>query len=472
VVLPPGDCYNKSKGGIIMKKLLALAVAVFMALTVGTAVSAAGTPGAIDARPQFSYTLTGKKATIRNRDGATLILDSVLKVTEQAGHLTVYTLPEPAYQVDANSFAVFLADSGAFNSAPASRYRIFEWNADGTRGKPTGEILTTAQLRERGIVAECNPTTEDKHWEILPDHSKGTLQGLYGRYYIQLSNRSIFASDNRDVGGGITIKTVSSEMDSELADVVRTISVDEHHQWVYLSNGRWQYWEVYGAEVYPISGWEKINGKWYCFYSYPNSDEEKSTEYFPGDMITGWVGESPYIDRDHGLTGNIGGQYYLQSDGSLKTGWVKRDKDWYYLDPQTLWYRSGWFQDTDGKWYYLSPKTGKMHTDWVWDSGNWYYCGQGGSICRDGWYPVYPASSGGVAQVGDWNGFRYFRADGTMATGWVMLNHAWHYFKEDGGPYHGWLLWKNEWYYIKQGRMLTNASVDGFYLGKNGAWIQ
>ena len=59
-----------------------------------------------------------------------------------------------------------------------------------------------------------------------------------------------------------------------------------------------------------------------------------------------------------------------------------------------------------------------------------------------------------------------------MATGWVMLNHAWHYFKEDGGPYHGWLLWKNEWYYIKQGRMLTNASVDGFYLGKNGAWIQ
>ena len=59
-----------------------------------------------------------------------------------------------------------------------------------------------------------------------------------------------------------------------------------------------------------------------------------------------------------------------------------------------------------------------------------------------------------------------------MATGWVMLNHAWHYFTEDGGPYHGWLLWKNEWYYIKQGRMLTNTSVDGFYLGKNGAWIQ
>ena len=465
MVLPPGDCYNKSKGGIIMKKLLALAAAVFMALTVGTSVSAAGTPGAIDARPQFSYTLTGKKATIRNRDGATLILDSVLKVTEQAGHLMVYTLPEPAYQVDANSFAVFLADSGAFNSAPASRYRIFEWNADGTRGKPTGEILTTAQLRERGIVAECNPTTEDKHWEILPDHSKGTLQGLYGRYYIQLSNRSIFASDNRDVGGGITIKTVSSEMDSQLADVVRTISVDEHHQWVYLSNGRWQYWEVYGSQTSPISGWEKIDDKWYYFYPYSDGEGE----YSQGDMVTGWTDSGSPLKWD---PTKISGPYYLQADGSLKTGWVQRDKDWYYLDPETLWYRTGWFQDADGKWYYLSSTTGKMHTGWIWDKGKWYYCGWDGSVCRDGWYPVTPASSGGVIQLGNWNGFRYFGADGAMATGWVTIDHVRQYFDGDGSPYTGWLLWKNKWYYIKQGRMLTNTSVDGFYLGKNGAWIQ
>lgn len=464
MVLPPGDCYNKSKGGIIMKKLLALAVAVFMALTVGTSVSAAGTPGAIDARPQFSYTLTGKKATIRNRDGATLILDSVLKVTEQAGHLTVYTLPEPAYQVDANSFAVFLADSGAFNSAPASRYRIFEWNADGTRGKPTGEILTTAQLRERGIVAECNPTTEDKHWEILPDHSKGTLQGLYGRYYIQLSNRSIFASDNRDVGGGITIKTVSSEMDSELADVVRTISVDEHHQWVYLSNGRWQYWEVYGSQTSPISGWEKIDDKWYYFYPYSDGEGE----YSQGDMVTGWTDSGSPLKWD---PTKISGPYYLQADGSLKTGWVQRDKDWYYVDPETLWCRTGWFKDTDGKWYYLSLKTGKMHTGWIWDNGKWYYCGWDGSICRDGWYPTI-APKEGVVLLGNWSGFHYFRPDGAMAVGWQKISHDWYYFNADGSQYNGWLLWKNEWYYIKQGRMLTNTFVDGFYLGKNGVWIQ
>lgn len=407
----------------------------------------------------FTATLSGTTAVIRNRDGATLILENALKVTEEEGTIKVYTLPDPGYQVKANSFAVFLSDSGAFNSVPTSRYRIYEWNADGSRGKPTGEILTTAELLKRGIVAECNPTTEDKHWEILPDNSKGTLKGLRGPYSVQLSNKSILASDNNELKDWFLIEAAEGKNDSKVADVVKSIPVEKNTRWVYLSNGKWQYWSSYDGYETPAYGWKKIGEKWYYFYSYPNSDEERSKEYFPGDMVTGWVGESPY-------------RYYLQSDGSLKTGWVKQDKDWYYLDPQTRQYRTGWFTDTDGRRYYLSPKTGKMHTDWIWDKGKWYYCGWDGSVCRDGWYPVTPASSGGVIQLGNWNGFRYFGADGAMATGWVMIDHAWHYFKEDGGPYHGWLLWGNQWYYIRQGTMLTNTTVDGFYLGKNGAWIR
>ena len=407
----------------------------------------------------FTATLSGTTAVIRNRDGATLILENALKVTEEEGTIKVYTLPDPGYQVKANSFAVFLSDSGAFNSVPTSRYRIYEWNADGSRGKPTGEILTTAELLKRGIVAECNPTTEDKHWEILPDNSKGTLKGLRGPYSVQLSNKSILASDNNELKDWFLIEAAEGKNDSKVADVVKSIPVEKNTRWVYLSNGKWQYWSSYDGYETPAYGWKKIGEKWYYFYSYPNSDEERSKEYFPGDMVTGWVGESPY-------------RYYLQSDGSLKTGWVKQDKDWYYLDPQTRQYRTGWFTDTDGRRYYLSPKTGKMHTDWIWDKGKWYYCGWDGSVCRDGWYPVTPASSGGVIQLGNWNGFRYFGADGAMATGWVMIDHVRQYFDGDGSPYTGWLLWKNEWYYIKQGRMLTNTSVDGFYLGKNGAWIQ
>ena len=354
-----------------MKKVLAWICAAAMWVTVFCVPAGAAEKADLKAGV-FTATLSGTTAVIRNRDGATLILENALKVTEEEGTIKVYTLPDPGYQVKANSFAVFLSDSGAFNSVPTSRYRIYEWNADGSRGKPTGEILTTAELLKRGIVAECNPTTENKHWEILPDNSKGTLKGLRGPYSVQLSNKSILASDNNELKDWFLIEAAEGKNDSKVADVVKSIPVEKNTRWVYLSNGKWQYWSSYDGYETPAYGWKKIGEKWYYFYSYPNSDEERSEEYFPGDMVTGWVGESPYIDRDHGLTGNIGGQYYLQSDGSLKTGWVKRDKDWYYLDPQTLWYRSGWFQDTDGKWYYLSPKTGKMHTDWVWDSGNWY----------------------------------------------------------------------------------------------------
>lgn len=441
-----------------MKKVLAWICAAAMWVTVFCVPAGAAEKTELEAGV-FTATLSGTTAVIQNRDGATLILENALKVTEEEGTIKVYTLPDPGYQVKANSFAVFLSDSGAFNSVPTSRYRIYEWNADGSRGKPTGEILTTAELLKRGIVAECNPTTEDKHWEILPDNSKGTLKGLRGPYSVQLSNKSILASDNNELKDWFLIEAAEGKNDSKAADVVKSIPVEKNTRWVYLSNGKWQYWSSHDGYETPAYGWKKVGEKWYCFYSYPNSDEEKSTEYFPGDMITGWVGESPY-------------RYYLQSDGSLKTGWVKQDKDWYYLDSQTRQYRTGWFTDTDGRRYYLSPKTGKMHTGWIWDKGKWYYCGWDGSVCRDGWYPVTPASSGGVIQLGNWNGFRYFGADGAMATGWVTIDHVRQYFDGDGSPYTGWLLWKNEWYYIKQGRMLTNTSVDGFYLGKNGAWIQ
>ena len=441
-----------------MKKVLAWICAAAMWVTVFCVPAGAAEKTELEAGV-FTATLSGTTAVIQNRDGATLILENALKVTEEEGTIKVYTLPDPGYQVKANSFAVFLSDSGAFNSVPTSRYRIYEWNADGSRGKPTGEILTTAELLKRGIVAECNPTTEDKHWEILPDNSKGTLKGLRGPYSVQLSNKSILASDNNELKDWFLIEAAEGKNDSKVADVVKSIPVEKNTRWVYLSNGKWQYWSSYDGYETPAYGWKKVGGKWYYFYSYPNSDEEESTEYFPGDMITGWVGESPY-------------RYYLQSDGSLKTGWVKQDKDWYYLDPQTRQYRTGWFTDTDGRRYYLSPKTGKMHTGWIWDKGKWYYCGWDGSVCRDGWYPVTPASSGGVIQLGNWNGFRYFGADGAMATGWVTIDHVRQYFDGDGSPYTGWLLWKNEWYYIKQGKMLTNTSVDGFYLGKNGAWIQ
>ena len=93
---------------------------------------------------------------------------------------------------------------------------------------------------------------------------------------------------------------------------------------------------------------------------------------------------------------------YQGTDGTLKTGWVKTESGWYYLDPQTgrmmtgwitvdgqRYYmnttadgvegqmRRGWWKDNAGKWYFFSTASdgteGMTVTGWQWIDGKCYY---------------------------------------------------------------------------------------------------
>ena len=93
---------------------------------------------------------------------------------------------------------------------------------------------------------------------------------------------------------------------------------------------------------------------------------------------------------------------YQGTDGTLKTGWVKTESGWYYLDPQTgrmmtgwitvdgrRYYmnttadgvegqmRRGWWKDNAGKWYFFSAASdgteGMTVTGWQWIDGKCYY---------------------------------------------------------------------------------------------------
>lgn len=456
-----------------MKKIFVLAAAMLAAaifLMSPAGMSAAAETGAGLA---FTGTLSGERAVIRNRDGAKLVLDNVMKVEEENGWLTVYVLKDVPYQVDADSFAMAIANSGDFNQVPGSRYKLYWKNADGSRGAATGETVDTAELLERGIVAIDNPTREEKHWEILPNRSSGTMTGLRGTYIVQLSDENIFSSTQR-WEEAFFLKTVSGPDSSEIADVVKTVPVEGEGRWEYLSNGRRRFLREWAGEFSSCIGWQQIAGKWYDFYPYSGGDE--SLDIY--DMVTGWVSGGPNVDNSHGLSGKVGGMYYLQEDGSLKTGWVQRDGNWYYLDPETLWYRTGWFQDTDGSWYYLSPKDGKMYTGWLWENGKWYFLGEGGRMYDNGWRPTSP-SMDGVVMLGQWEGFHYFWKDGSMATGWQLIEtlqgdefiDAWYYFNPDGSRYNGWLQWNGRWYYLKDGSMETDTVIGGYRLNSDGVWV-
>ncbi|MFR3284436.1 MAG: hypothetical protein ACLTR6_08945 [Clostridium fessum] len=68
---------------------------------------------------------------------------------------------------------------------------------------------------------------------------------------------------------------------------------------------------------------------------------------------------------------------YQGTDGTLKTGWVKTESGWYYLDPQTGRMMTGWIT-VDGRRYYMNTTAdgveGQMRRGWWKDNaGKWYF---------------------------------------------------------------------------------------------------
>ena len=74
-----------------------------------------------------------------------------------------------------------------------------------------------------------------------------------------------------------------------------------------------------------MTGWHKIDGKWYYF----NSDCK---------MLTGWQS----ID---------GRWYYFEPSGDMRTGWVKWHDRWYYLHEENGDMVSDEFRKVGGAWY-------------------------------------------------------------------------------------------------------------------------
>ncbi|MED1927842.1 3D domain-containing protein, partial [Bacillus thuringiensis] len=78
---------------------------------------------------------------------------------------------------------------------------------------------------------------------------------------------------------------------------------------------------------------------------------------------------------------NVEGKYYyLDTDsdpnkiGVMKTGWIKDNDKWYYLDGSTDGsMKTGWFQEND-QWYYLDANSGgAMVTGWNRTDGKMNY---------------------------------------------------------------------------------------------------
>ncbi|MFZ7943253.1 S8 family serine peptidase [Neobacillus sp. 19] len=140
----------------------------------------------------------------------------------------------------------------------------------------------------------------------------------------------------------------------------------------------------------------------------------------------------------------------------VKNGWKWENNTWFYYVKDVK--KTGWLLDGT-KWYYLN-KDGSMKTGWVLDAGKWYYLNKSGAM-QTGW----------VLDSGKWY---FLNTSGAMQTGWVKTGGEWYHLSNSGAMDTGWKLIGGKWYYLNptSGKMAYSTIVDGYKLGKDGAWIK
>jgi len=151
-------------------------------------------------------------------------------------------------------------------------------------------------------------------------------------------------------------------------------------------------------------------------------DYQKEQERLAGPGDAGAIKGDSYVLPDGSRASNTWKKisdiwYYFDAAGNKARGWVLDGPTWYYMDADGA-MKTGWVNPGNGSWFYLGPD-GAMQTGWIQPSpGAWYYMNQ----------------------------------DGYMQTGWIEVNQKHYYLQANGA-------------------MAYNTSVDGRWLGADGAAV-
>lgn len=219
-------------------------------------------------------------------------------------------------------------------------YKTYYFDGSGAWVKnPSGWVHCTTYLKGEGYVADYGwflfkngePLTG---WQLI-NGKWYYFNTYYGYMYTGACN--VFDDDTNDSKmyffdkNGAMVKSSGWFQDFYIDEVNKVT----YTQWYYLNKGE------------ALEGWKNINGKWYFFNLDRNgamaqgvvtdSNTDK-TYYFneDGSMTTksGWVRDF-YCDYDDGkFVYDTDDWYYTNTDGTVKTGWLKIGSQQYYLDPK------------------------------------------------------------------------------------------------------------------------------------------
>ncbi|WP_034442320.1 hypothetical protein [Butyrivibrio sp. AE2032] len=290
----------------------------------------------------------------------------------------------------------------------------------------------------------------------------------------------------------------------------------------------WYYLDSTGRA---LTGWQKINGKWY----YLNENFSSLGQMCTGLRIfnTGSKYEVYLFSQDGDMLNNgwnsySGHWYYCKSDGLCYSNeWLYSGGKWYYFN---FWGESianktgyvidgveynfdtdgvctdhdkgknkGWFQEEKSSgetvWYYAGDDGVTYKNKWLKSNGSWYYFNESGIMVTDRKYfeidrRFYSFDKDGKCTNHDsmetlrgWfkldyssgTEWVYLGSDGRYVTGWQNINNKWYYFSPDYGTMYdyGPLEIDGKYYYFKpSGEMVTGwYQRDGYwwyYAGSDG----
>ncbi len=198
---------------------------------------------------------------------------------------------------------------------------------------------------------------------------------------------------------------------------------------------KWYYFENNG--ILQNSKWIKTDNKWYYVDDIGVMQTSKwisSTYYVKADgtmAVSEWVDNGKYYVGADGKWLKVTGWqkindkwYYFDSKSVVeKSKWLKTSNKWYYVDSSGIMQTAKWLKLND-KWYYVDGN-GVMQTGWQKLGNKWYYFNTSGVMQSSKWLYInnkwYHLDANGAMETSKWiSGTYYVKADGTMAVSeWV-----------------------------------------------------
>lgn len=183
----------------------------------------------------------------------------------------------------------------------------------------------------------------------------------------------------------------------------------------------------------------------------------------------------------------------VQEDKPKKEGWYQENHHWrFYQDDQLA---VNW-KKIQGKWYYFDQNGDRLQStiykgyafdqdgamvenSWTKLENQWYYAAPSGRLTQNAWKKIngawyYFDQTGIMLSNTSIDGY-FLGQSGAMAShGWQELNQVWYYVLPSGKiSQDKWEKIKGTWYYFdKEGRMLSETTFKGYLFKKSGAMAE